>query len=354
MKKILLLFLACIFAGSFVFSQTREYEDWYLLSSPFTEGCTGQSITYNFELDLPVDPFTYYHPSRLYIFEGYRKAYTKTIFFQITDRAQYYKTEESIKIAGVAALFYRRGFGKMHGYLCITDDSLNVLRRAKLESYFDTIDGKAVEKDASDHYVELFFDSSISVNGDFYAMLDCPKPPSLSSIDYNWIEEIATEDDLFLGHYYWAQVYGGSCPSTKNFSLSRKFIVNATEEDKNYYPSLNIENEGEWVKEEILTLLLFPILADTTIVDTTDSSSLVNIVDNYTFIFPNPTSKEVNVQCSFRMQALELFNEQGQKVNEWKIDSYHYLLNVEDYPKGNYILKIKTKSGTATKKVIVQ
>jgi len=41
------------------------------------------------------------------------------------------------------------------------------------------------------------------------------------------------------------------------------------------------------------------------------------------------------------------------KVDKWEIDAYHYLLNVENYPKGNYILKIKTKSGTTTKKVIV-
>jgi len=99
---------------------------------------------------------------------------------------------------------------------------------------------------------------------------------------------------------------------------------------------------------------IYPILQETDTTTITDSSSIANIVDNYTFIFPNPTNKEINIQCSFRMQALELFNEQGAKVNEWKIDAYHYLLNVEDYPKGNYILKIKTKSGTVTKKVIVQ
>jgi hypothetical protein len=353
MKKILFWFLVCIFASSFVFSQTREYEDWYLLSSPFTEGCIGQSITFNYELDLPVDPFSVYHPMRPYIFEGCSILDSKTFPFHIVDKAQYYNTEEPIKIAGVAALFYRRGFGKMHGYLCITDDSLNVLRRAKLESYFDTIDGKAVEKDASDHYVELFFDSSISVNGDFYVMIDCPKPPSLSSIDYNWTEETTSGDDFPLG-FYKVQIYQAGCSNTKNFLLSREFVVNATEAEKMCLSSFGIENEGKWIKLNTKTLYVFPILADTTIVDTTDSSSLVNIVDNYTFIFPNPTSKEVNIQCSFRMQALELFNEQGQKVNEWKVDSYHYLLNVEDYPKGNYVMKIKTKSGTTTKKVIVQ
>jgi hypothetical protein len=346
MKKILLLFLACIFASSLVFSQTREYEDWYLLPSPFYEDCPyAGGVVSDFELDISKDPFSS-GPFVEDIFLRYIHENTKPYTFLIIDKAQYYKTDEPIEIVGVAALFKNIGLGKMHGYLCITDDSLNVVRKVKLESYFDTIAGEVVAKDASDHYVELFFDSSISVNGDFYVMIDGPKPSSLSSNDYNWTEEIEP-----FSKYYLTCVYGGYCSGTKNFSLYKKTAFSEDENILSYYID---ENNGKWIKQDNKTFYIFPILADTTIVDTTDSSSLVNIVDNYTFIFPNPTSKEVNVQCSFRMQALELFNEQGQKVNEWKIDSYHYLLNVEDYPKGNYILKIKTKSGTAIKKVIVQ
>ncbi len=351
MKKILFLLLVCIFASSLVFSQTREYEDQYLLPSPFYDDCpcTG-SIVSDFELDISKDSFSS-GPFTSDVFWGYLEGGSiKSLTFTITDKAQYYKTDEPIEIVGIAALFSNIGLGKMHGYLCITDDSLNVLRKVKLESYFDTIDGEVVAKDASDHYVELFFDTPISVDGDFYVMIDSPKPPSLSSNDYNWIEEMKP-----FTKYYWVDVYGGFCSDTKNFSLYKKTMF--SEDENNLSDCIDIYgNDGKWVKEDNKTLYLFPILADTTIVDTTitDSSSLVNIVDNYTFIFPNPANKEVNVQCSFRMQTLELFNEQGQKVNEWKVDSYHYLLNVEDYPKGNYVLKIRTKSGTTTKKVIVQ
>ena len=349
MKKILFLLLVCIFASSLVFSQTREYEDQYLLSSPFYEDCPyAGGIVSNFELDISKDPFSS-EPFTCEVFWGYLQGGgTKSLTFTIIDKAQYYKTDEPIEIVGIATLFSNIGLGKMHGYLCITDDSLNVLRKVKLESYFDTIDGEVVAKDASDHYVELFFDTPISVDGDFYVMIDSPKPPSLSSNDYNWIEEMKP-----FTKYYWLDVYGGFCSGTKNFSLYKKTMFSEDENNLSGYTDIS-GTDGKWVKEDNKTLYLFPILADTTIVDTTDSSSLVNIVDNYTFIFPNPANKEVNIQCSFRMQALELFNEQGQKVNEWKIDSYHYLLNVEDYPKGNYVMKIKTKSGTATKKVIIQ
>ena len=349
MKKILLLFLACIFASSLVFSQTREYEDQYLLPSPFYEDCPyAGGIVSDFELDISKDPFSS-GPFTCEVFWGYLQGGgTKSLTFTITDKAQYYKTDEPIEIVGIATLFSNIGLGKMHGYLCITDDSLNVLQKVKLESYFDTIDGEVVAKDASDHYVELFFDTPISVDGDFYVMIDSPKPPSLSSNDYNWIEEMKP-----FTKYYWLDVYGGFCSGTKNFSLYKKTMFSEDENNLSGYTDIS-ETDGKWVKEDNKTLYLFPILADTTIVDTPDSSSLVNIVDNYTFIFPNPATKEVNVQCSFRMQTLELFNEQGQKVNEWKVDSYHYILNVEDYPKGNYVMKIKTKSGTATKKVIVQ
>jgi hypothetical protein len=340
MKKI--LFLACIFTNSLVFSQTREYEDRYLLTEPFCESCF---FTNDNNSPLNLDILNDSRITQTYTFlESY---YNKNFTYLIEDVAQRYETDESIQIDGVAALFQYIDYGSMHGYLCIADDSLNILRKVKLESCYDTTNGNIVVKNVSDHYIELFFDSSVSVNGEFYAVVDNPKPYPFFPNEYNW----GGGADINYRASYMTYLYSSTCFYSTNVALSRSLLFRGDDIDN---CSLDSLNSSDWEQMSDLVLYLFPILADTTIVDTTDSSSLVNIVDNYTFIFPNPTSKEVNVQCSFRMQALELFNEQGQKVNEWKIDSYHYLLNVEDYPKGNYILKIKTKSGTTTKKVIVQ
>ena len=350
-KYFLLSFLIIVLFPKYSFAQTREYEDWYLLPKFFYENCTcSYSTSKPLSLDLSPDDI-HIRPSTICS----ESNNNNNFMYYVWDVAQRFETDTAIEIIGISALFSRIYYGQMYGYLCITDDSLNVLRKVKLESCSDTIDGNIVEKDVSDHYTELFFDTSIIVNGKFYVMVDNPKYNPLSPNDYNW----DGSTDLKNRTLYKANLYDASCWDYQGTILRRYTTFTAT--GNSNYSTDNYSSEP-FTSGIAHVLYLFPILADntvndtsdTTIVDTTDSSSLVNIVDNYTFIFPNPANKEVNIQCSFRMQALELFNEQGQKVNEWKIDSYHYLLNIEDYPKGNYVMKIKTKSGTATKKVIVQ
>jgi hypothetical protein len=277
------------------------------------------------------------------------------------DIAQLLHTDTLLTIIGIAvpartynlyANFFTYKFG-------IADTSLTI---KKFTTIPDTI-----SNGQPDHYycMELLFDSAINVLGDYYVVFESPKPSSFT------LDSTGFDIVYFYNHPYNINLsimsYKGKEDDCPNHDVKRrtiKFNCDGDITDNNY----------EWKSQPFMknrSVYMFPIFAetdsslkcigcadeiDTTITDTTitDSSSLVNIVDNYTFIFPNPANKEVNIQCSFRMQALELFNEQGQKVNEWKIDSYHYLLNVEDYPKGNYVLKIKTKSGTATKKVVVQ
>jgi hypothetical protein len=277
------------------------------------------------------------------------------------DIAQLFHTDTLLTIIGIAvpartynlyANFFTYKFG-------IADTSLTIKE-------FTTIpDTTSNGQPEHYYYMELFFDSAVNVLGDYYVVFESPKPSFFTSdstgFDVVYLYSQAYNANLKILSYCGKE---DDCP---NHDIKRRAIKFNCDGDTTY-------NDYEWKSQPFMknrSVYMFPIFAetdsslkcigcadeiDTTIVDTTitDSSSLVNIVDNYTFIFPNPTSKEVNVQCSFRMQALELFNEQGQKVNEWKVDSYHYLLNIEDYPKGNYVMKIKTKSGTATKKVIVQ
>ena len=86
-----------------------------------------------------------------------------------------------------------------------------------------------------------------------------------------------------------------------------------------------------------------------------DTSSLAKVdIGNYTYVFPNPTSELVTVQCSFKIKTIEVYNSLGQKVEELSVDGYNKSINTEKYPKGNYILKVITESGTIDKKVIFQ
>ena len=272
------------------------------------------------------------------------------------DIAQLFYTDTLLTIIGVAvpAETYRLYANYFVYTFGIADTSLTMKTWTKIPD--TTSNGQASQF----YYMELFFDSAINVFGNYYVVYECPKPSFFTSdtngFDLSYFQPNHNVVNLHIVYYE------GKRENCYNHDIKRRKIIFN-------YAGDTIYNDYEWSSSAFMKdkgVYMFPIFAETdsslkcigctdeTDTTITDSSSLVNIVDNYTFIFPNPASKEVNVQCSFRMQALELFNEQGQKVNEWKVDSYHYLLNIEDYPKGNYVLKIKTKSGTATKKVIIQ
>jgi hypothetical protein len=340
-KYFLLSFLIIVLFPKYSFAQTGEHIDQYLIP-PMEDSCFA-------------NPFTSWEKATFSSLPG-----IDSMLF-IGDFSQPYYVDSIVNVIGIAALWGYVALGDMIAYLCIADDTLGIIKRVPVYSEYDTVDGIIQSKDLSDHYTEIIFDSAINVNGLFHIMTDMPKPPSYSPNIYQWRDnDVYYRGDnlqrlagLMLYNFTSYPTVSGYMPDCldTNFNASSRTL---------YF----IKNNGEYVLKQPANdyfvkdplyeyAYLFPILqkTDTTI---TDSSSLVNIVDNYTFIFPNPVTKEVNVQCSFRMQMLELFNEQGQKVNEWKVDSYHYLLNVEDYPKGNYVMKIKTKSGTATKKLIIQ
>ena len=304
----------------------------------------------------------------------------------IIDLAQPHYSDTLLTIMGVAMLCPLRYYNPdhtengRHGYICIADSNFNIRREAKLNDIPIDINENVWWSQCYLNYEEFMFDSTINVKDKFYVILDNPKPTNEDR--YGWSHVIDTIS--WAGSYKVStqcRIFSGSGNDTNCFTdpLCRFYTVTThTYDPRTKIDYSNSDTTWHSIKSHpklswgslnpmngIPYLYLFPIFTEldttaellyTETMDTTitDSSSLVNIVDNYTFIFPNPATKEVNIQCSFRMQMLELFNEQGQKVNEWKIDSYHYLLNVEDYPKGNYVMKIKTKSGTATKKVIVQ
>ena len=349
-KQILFLFVIVFLLPKVVFSQSMEeglhkgqYEDQYVLPQcPVADGNILESI-----LNASV---------------GGGLFHCSSFKIKCEDIAQLFHTDTLLTIIGVATpiktdFLYADKFNYVFG---VADTSLTMKRWTTIP---DTISAGQI---GHYYYVELFFDSAINTLGDYYVVFDSPKPssfiPDSNGFDISFFSSPFNVISLDLLLYY-----GSKEEDCIHHDIKKRSVV------FNYGGSI-VSSDYMWKTVSLYNnrgVYMFPIFAetdstlqcigcadeiDTTITDTTitDSSSLVNIVDNYTFIFPNPTSKEVNVQCSFRMQSLELFNEQGQRVNEWKIDSYHYLLNVEDYPKGNYILKIKTKSGTATKKVIVQ
>ena len=89
---------------------------------------------------------------------------------------------------------------------------------------------------------------------------------------------------------------------------------------------------------------------DTT--DTVDSSSSINDIFNTLEMYPNPAQDVLNI-TGFPNADVQVFNVIGALVMERRQVSDRVSLDVAALPKGNYIVKIVSDKGVATKKVVL-
>jgi hypothetical protein len=375
-KLVLLFFLLCLSINNIIaqeiiintFLQKGEHEDQYVLPDAIVHECCYPDSATHF-LKMHTNGYFQLHRE-----SPYSDGWSMSFACKTDDIAQLFHTDTLLTICGISVVLEPtvcRYFPDSFKYLFgIGDTTFNIKRSGVIpENTQDIYWGKSYYA-----FLDIVFDSSINVFGDYSVVFDAPKPSQYAEYDndfnmsqimmgYNVSWSIYHNLSFFLSKIY-GPLKNTDCTHNKSFHKSALFKYDKQTDITTISDTCGWTEVTDDYPDRFYGFYIFPIFAETDsslecigcegMTDTTDSSSLVNIVDNYTFIFPNPANKEVNVQCSFRMQTLELFNEQGQKVNEWKVDSYHYLLNVEDYPKGNYVMKIKTKLGTATKKVIIQ
>ena len=69
-------------------------------------------------------------------------------------------------------------------------------------------------------------------------------------------------------------------------------------------------------------------------------------------IYPNPVEDRVTIQCTSRLELVEIFDNSGKILRSWKCDSLHETLDVSDLPEGLYVLRGKTAEGVFTQKII--
>ena len=81
----------------------------------------------------------------------------------------------------------------------------------------------------------------------------------------------------------------------------------------------------------------------------------VDEVDNQQFmVYPNPVESQLNITAN-DLQHINVYNAMGQLVETMKVDGHNqYLLSVDTYPSGLYILQIVTKQGVFNKNVVVK
>ncbi len=78
------------------------------------------------------------------------------------------------------------------------------------------------------------------------------------------------------------------------------------------------------------------------------------MVNALIYVFPNPVSKTLQINCSNEIYSIFLYTSQGAIIfNKQNLQTKEYSIDVSGYPGGLYFLKIRTEEGEGVYKVIV-
>ena len=77
-----------------------------------------------------------------------------------------------------------------------------------------------------------------------------------------------------------------------------------------------------------------------------------SLLDNPTYLRPNPTKGKVSIASSFGVRTVELFTLDGQMVMSQTVNALSTELNIESVPKGAYVVRITTNKGVVHKKLV--
>lgn len=99
--------------------------------------------------------------------------------------------------------------------------------------------------------------------------------------------------------------------------------------------------------DEDCDLFIFPIVEGTGGLSDVELNSL-------SYVYPNPAKSEVMLASSFKINKCEIVNVLGQLVFTSDVNANSIKVNTSDFAAGNYIVKMYTESGVATKKLVVE
>jgi hypothetical protein len=258
--------------------------------------------------------------------------------------AQPYFTDNAISIKGIAfcgmldqtlhdcsvSNIYNNGF-----YVTIWDSATNaVLAQARYDTLtqVNLILPGGITFGPTTHTYKVYFDSSIMVSGNFLVGITIStKAPS---------------------YFMYGVVYAhtGTCANGNTYPSPLIMWDDSTNTWEQWRTSTNaLMTNGN--NNLMNILFIYPILGEKHNIDTTSSISQVDIKDAVT-LYPNPASNKLYLASSFGINKIEVFNIIGQKLKEDEVNCSNYNLDISNFVKGNYIIKIITPRGTTEKKFI--
>ena len=70
-------------------------------------------------------------------------------------------------------------------------------------------------------------------------------------------------------------------------------------------------------------------------------------------VFPNPTNDILNIKAE-NIENIRIFNLFGQEIMNVNVDNDNYIINMSQFTKGVYMLKVETANGTSKKRIVVE
>ena len=167
----------------------------------------------------------------------------------------------------------------------------------------------------------------------------------------NYYQATAFSNDSSLGTVVIAVQSGSADTSNSNmFSEGSRLVFTATPigSDSRFL----YWNDGDTTNPRILTLTQDTSLTAFFAVDTTTEGI---VSPQFTFkMAPNPASTEVKLTATQNILAVECYDLQGRSVASYRFASPQCTLNVADWPRGIYMIKVYSGNAVAVRKLIVR
>ena len=285
--------------------------------------------------------YPYYMASGCYDtndFERYTAmSWNCSLFAEKTIIAQPFYIDSTISIRGITIFTNRASVNTYPQalYLQIRDSSLN---NVLVQVRYDTMTPKlydfqnGINSVMPVRYIEALFDSIITVNSSvFYAAITFHDK---DSVGYNYLS-----------------IYGINKHLVGCNDRVEEFPVLVGDNAGNWKPILQaLMEKGSTMWQDTMNvpyeMRIFPILKRAT-------SSLDEIdIDNRVKIYPNPSSKEININSQYIINSIEILNSLGQKVYSEKINALNKTIDISALNKGIYIIELKTEKGVIHRKFI--
>ena len=178
---------------------------------------------------------------------------------------------------------------------------------------------------SNDDYTEFRFSQPVTTQG-FWAAIEVGTYTDATKNSAPWIFIYSTADGCTYGDY-----------------LASYSVV----DEAGNYDWVSVKDA--WSFDAGITLYLYPIL------DVEGNTGLSEVeLNKISSVYPNPAQNNVVLASGVELQKVEIFNTLGQVVYSEKANGNHVSVNTSDFAQGNYIVKMHTKAGVATKKLVVE